>query len=36
VFARGLQPVSVQVLRGRVWWRMSDHLPLIAEFSLPG
>lgn len=36
VFARGLLPVSVQVLRGRVWWRMSDHLPLIAEFSLPG
>jgi len=36
VFARGLQPVGVQVLRGRVWWRMSDHLPLIAEFALPG
>lgn len=35
VFARGLHPVGVQVLRGRAWWRMSDHLPLIAEFSLP-
>jgi endonuclease/exonuclease/phosphatase family metal-dependent hydrolase len=36
VFARGLTPVGVHVPRGRVWWRMSDHLPLIAEFSLPG
>ena len=35
VFARGLRPVGVQVLRGREWWRMSDHLPLIAEFALP-
>lgn len=34
VFARGLKPVSVSVPRGRDWWRMSDHLPLIAEFSL--
>jgi hypothetical protein len=25
----------VQVPRGRIWWRMSDHLPLIAEFALP-
>jgi len=25
----------VDVPRGRAWWRMSDHLPLIAEFSLP-
>ena len=23
-----------QVPRGRIWWRMSDHLPLIAEFRL--
>ena len=36
VFARGLQPISLQVPRGRIWWRMSDHLPLIAEFGLPG
>ena len=35
VYARGLTPLSVQVPRGRIWWRMSDHLPLIAEFSLP-
>jgi endonuclease/exonuclease/phosphatase family metal-dependent hydrolase len=35
VFGRGLRPVAVQVLRGREWWRMSDHLPLIAEFTLP-
>ena len=34
VFARGLQAVSVSVPRGRAWWRMSDHLPLIAEFQL--
>jgi endonuclease/exonuclease/phosphatase family metal-dependent hydrolase len=34
VYARGLQPVSVQVPRGRIWWQMSDHLPLIAEFAL--
>lgn len=35
VYARGLQPLWVEVPRGRVWWRMSDHLPLIAEFGLP-
>jgi len=35
VYARGLQPLHVEVPRGRAWWRMSDHLPLIAEFSLP-
>ena len=34
VYARGLTPVRVDVPRGRVWWRMSDHLPLIAEFTL--
>jgi endonuclease/exonuclease/phosphatase family metal-dependent hydrolase len=34
VFARGLKPVGLTVPRGRIWWRMSDHLPLIAEFSL--
>jgi endonuclease/exonuclease/phosphatase family metal-dependent hydrolase len=36
VFARGMQPLSLQVPKGRIWWRMSDHLPLIAEFSLEG
>jgi len=35
VFARGMQPLRVQVPRGRIWWRMSDHLPLVAEFALP-
>lgn len=34
VYGRGLKPVGVQVPRGRIWWRMSDHLPLIAEFKL--
>jgi endonuclease/exonuclease/phosphatase family metal-dependent hydrolase len=35
VYARGLKPVGIHVPRGRIWWRMSDHLPLIAEFALP-
>ena len=35
VFARGMTPVSLYVPRGRIWGRMSDHLPLIAEFELP-
>ena len=35
VYARGLTPLAVQVPSGRIWWRMSDHLPLIAEFALP-
>jgi endonuclease/exonuclease/phosphatase family metal-dependent hydrolase len=35
VYGRGLTPVSVHVPRGRIWWRMSDHLPLIAEFEMP-
>jgi endonuclease/exonuclease/phosphatase family metal-dependent hydrolase len=34
IYARGLRPLGVQVPRGRIWGRMSDHLPLIAEFSL--
>ena len=36
VFARGLKPLGLTVPRGRIWWRMSDHLPLIAEFALAG
>lgn len=36
VYARGLKPVSVEVPRGPIWARMSDHLPLIAEFEIPG
>ena len=35
VYARGLTPLGLQVPRGRIWGRMSDHLPLIAEFDLP-
>lgn len=35
IYARGLVPVGLHVPRGRIWWRMSDHLPLIAEFRLP-
>jgi endonuclease/exonuclease/phosphatase family metal-dependent hydrolase len=35
VYARGLTPLSLHVPRGRIWGRMSDHLPLIAEFDLP-
>ena len=34
VYARGLKPVGVHVPRGRIWGRMSDHLPLIAEFNI--
>ena len=34
VYVRGLEPIGLQVPRGRIWWRMSDHLPLIAEFRL--
>jgi hypothetical protein len=26
--------VGIEVPKGRIWWRMSDHLPLIAEFRL--
>jgi endonuclease/exonuclease/phosphatase family metal-dependent hydrolase len=34
VYARGLKPTGVEIPRGRIWWRMSDHLPLIAEFKV--
>jgi endonuclease/exonuclease/phosphatase family metal-dependent hydrolase len=33
VYCRGLKPTGLEIPRGRIWWRMSDHLPLIAEFS---
>ena len=33
VYARGLRPVSTLVPQGRIWRRMSDHLPLVAEFT---
>jgi len=35
IYARGLTPLSLAAPNGRAWKRMSDHLPLIAEFSLP-
>jgi endonuclease/exonuclease/phosphatase family metal-dependent hydrolase len=34
VYARGMQPLGLEVPRGRIWWRMSDHLPLLAEFRM--
>ncbi|MEY4882475.1 MAG: hypothetical protein RIS34_329 [Pseudomonadota bacterium] len=34
VFGRGVVPTAVHVPRGRIWWQMSDHLPLIADFNL--
>ena len=34
VYVRGMQPAGIQIPNGRIWWRMSDHLPLIAEFRL--
>jgi endonuclease/exonuclease/phosphatase family metal-dependent hydrolase len=33
-YGRGLKPVGVEIPRGRIWWRMSDHLPLIAQFRV--
>ncbi|MCF8211161.1 MAG: endonuclease/exonuclease/phosphatase family protein [Rhodoferax sp.] len=35
VLARGMTPLSLSAPRGGIWGRMSDHLPLIAEFELP-
>jgi len=35
IYVRGLLPHGLLVPRGRIWWRMSDHLPLVAEFELP-
>ena len=34
IYARGLRPIGLMAPRGRVWHRMSDHLPLIAEFRM--
>ncbi|MDR2154798.1 MAG: endonuclease/exonuclease/phosphatase family protein [Burkholderiaceae bacterium] len=34
IYARGLRPLSLMAPRGRIWSRMSDHLPLIAEFQM--
>jgi len=32
VYARGLRPAGTLVPHGRIWHRMSDHLPLVAQF----
>ena len=36
IYVRGLTPAALAVPRGRVWRRMSDHLPLIADFKMAG
>jgi len=33
VYARGLQILDTQVPKGRIWTRMSDHLPLLVELA---
>jgi endonuclease/exonuclease/phosphatase family metal-dependent hydrolase len=33
VYARGLTPIHAMVPSGHIWPRMSDHLPLVAEFA---
>jgi len=33
VYARGLLPVNQMVPHGKIWRRMSDHLPLVAQFD---
>ena len=33
VYARGLRPVGQMVPHGKIWQRMSDHLPLLAKFE---
>jgi endonuclease/exonuclease/phosphatase family metal-dependent hydrolase len=35
VYGRGLLATGVEVPSGPIWGQMSDHLPLIAEFSMP-
>jgi endonuclease/exonuclease/phosphatase family metal-dependent hydrolase len=34
IYARGMEPLGQWVPRGPAWSRMSDHLPLVAEFRL--
>lgn len=34
IYSRGLKPLGLLIPHGRAWWRMSDHLPLIAEFEI--
>jgi endonuclease/exonuclease/phosphatase family metal-dependent hydrolase len=35
VYARGMVPAGEMAPGGQIWRRMSDHLPLIAEFDMP-
>lgn len=35
IYARGLEPLGRMAPQGRAWRRMSDHLPLVADFGLP-
>jgi endonuclease/exonuclease/phosphatase family metal-dependent hydrolase len=34
VYAKGLKPMGQMVPHGKIWRRMSDHLPLLALFDL--
>lgn len=34
IYTRGLRPIRAEVPTGRIWTRMSDHLPLLGEFEL--
>ena len=34
VYAKGLKPLGQMVPHGKIWGRMSDHLPLLAQFDL--
>jgi len=36
VYVRGLAPAGLTVPHGRIWRRMSDHLPLIADLRMAG
>ena len=36
IYARGLEPLRLYAPRGRMWRRMSDHLPLVADFDFGG
>lgn len=33
IYARGLEPLQLYAPRGRMWRRISDHLPLVADFD---
>jgi endonuclease/exonuclease/phosphatase family metal-dependent hydrolase len=34
IYGRQVEPVACTVPRGPIWARMSDHLPLVTDFSL--